>query len=270
MPAVPDGNHRTVGDRPGGHDVGERLYVTGDSIVHRLPAHVKLLSAVTTILVVVLTPAQWWPAFLGYFALVTGVVAVARIPLRAVLARMTVELPFVVFAVLLPVVGRDPRIPVGPVELSEPGLWAMWNILAKATIGVAISITLAATTPARDLVGGLRRLHAPDLLVQILAAMVRYVHVVTAEYQRMAQARAARGFRARSPRSWPVLAQSMGALFIRSYERGERVHAAMLSRGYTGRMPDLGGPAPAVPVWPAAVLPAAAVVVCCVTWLVVS
>jgi cobalt/nickel transport system permease protein len=49
--------------------------------------------------------------------------------------------------------------------------------------------------------------------------------------------RESRGFSARNPRHWPVLARSAGALFIRSYERGERVHLAMLSRGYTGKMP---------------------------------
>lgn len=50
-------------------------------------------------------------------------------------------------------------------------------------------------------------------------------------------ARESRGFRARSVRQWRVLAGSLGALFIRSYERGERVHLAMLSRGYAGRLP---------------------------------
>jgi cobalt/nickel transport system permease protein len=73
--------------------------------------------------------------------------------------------------------------------------------------------------------------------VQIMAFMVRYLEVVTGEMQRMKVAREARGFRASNPRHWPVLARSAGALFIRSYERGERVHLAMLSRGYTGTMP---------------------------------
>ena len=50
-------------------------------------------------------------------------------------------------------------------------------------------------------------------------------------------ARESRGFAARDVRHLPVLAKSAGALFIRSYERGERVHLAMLSRGYTGSMP---------------------------------
>ncbi|MDQ3787826.1 MAG: CbiQ family ECF transporter T component, partial [Actinomycetota bacterium] len=60
---------------------------------------------------------------------------------------------------------------------------------------------------------------------------------------RMKVARDSRGFTARDPRHWPVLARSFGALFIRSYERGERVHLAMVSRGWTGAMPDRGRPA---------------------------
>jgi cobalt/nickel transport system permease protein len=78
--------------------------------------------------------------------------------------------------------------------------------------------------------------------VQILASMIRYVHVVGAEAQRMSRARQARGFSARGPRAWPVLARSLGTLFIRSYERGERVHLAMLSRGFTGTMPQMRPP----------------------------
>jgi cobalt/nickel transport system permease protein len=67
-----------------------------------------------------------------------------------------------------------------------------------------------------------------------MSFMVRYLDVVTDEMRRMKVARESRGFTARNPRHWPVVARSAGALFIRSYERGERVHLAMLSRGYTG------------------------------------
>jgi cobalt/nickel transport system permease protein len=73
--------------------------------------------------------------------------------------------------------------------------------------------------------------------VQIMGFMVRYLDVVTDELRRMHVARESRGFSARNPRHWPVIAKSAGVLFIRSYERGERVHLAMLSRGYDGRMP---------------------------------
>ena len=67
--------------------------------------------------------------------------------------------------------------------------------------------------------------------------MFRYLEVVTGELRRIKIARDSRGFQARSIRQWRVLAGTLGALFIRSYERGERVHLAMLSRGYAGRLP---------------------------------
>jgi cobalt/nickel transport system permease protein len=104
---------------------------------------------------------------------------------------------------------------------------------------VLASLTLAATTEPHDLLAGLERLRLPAQLVEIMAFMIRYLDVVTDEMRRMRVARESRGFNARDVRHWPVLARSAGALFIRSYERGERVHLAMLSRGYTGTMPPL-------------------------------
>jgi cobalt/nickel transport system permease protein len=102
----------------------------------------------------------------------------------------------------------------------------------KGTLGVLASLLLAATTEPHDLVHGLERLRMPALMVQILAFMVRYLDVVGDEMHRMRIALSSRGFTPRNPRHWPVIARSAGALFIRSYERGERVHLAMLSRGH--------------------------------------
>ena len=102
----------------------------------------------------------------------------------------------------------------------------------KATLGVLASLLLAATTDPRDLLVGLERLRVPVQLVQIMGFMVRYLDVVTDELRRMRTARESRGFTARNPLHWPVIGRSAGALFIRSFERGERVHLAMISRGY--------------------------------------
>ena len=102
------------------------------------------------------------------------------------------------------------------------------------------SLVLATTTEPRHVVAGLERLRLPSQLVQIMGFMVRYLEVVTGEMARMKVARESRGFRARRSAPWPVLATTAGALFIRSYERGERVHLAMLSRGYT--RPAAGDP----------------------------
>jgi cobalt/nickel transport system permease protein len=74
-------------------------------------------------------------------------------------------------------------------------------------------------------------------MVNIASFMLRYINVVTDEMERMRIARASRGFEARGIRDWRILASVVATLFMRSYERGERVHLAMLSRGFTGVLP---------------------------------
>ncbi|PVG81057.1 cobalt ECF transporter T component CbiQ [Nocardioides gansuensis] len=215
-----------------------RLHYHGHSPVHRTPAHVKLLALVAFMLVVVATPAGWWTFHGVQAVLLLGVVAASRVPPLYLAKRMVVEVPFVVFALLVPFVATGPRTDVLGLSLSEPGLVAAGALLAKGTLGVLASLTLAATTEAPDLLRGLQRLRMPDLLVQIMGFMIRYLDVVTGELGRMTTAMRARGCEPRSPRHWPVLARAMGSLFIRSYERGERVHLAMLSRGYDGSLPS--------------------------------
>src|SRR3546814_9332852 len=152
---------------------------------------------------------------------------------------MLSEVPFVLFAVLMPFIATGERIDVLGVSVSQPGLVAGATFLVKATLGVMASLSLAATTDPVDLLRGLRRLHMPEQLVSIMGFMIRYLDVITGELSRMVVGMRSRGCDPRSPRHWPTLARTLGALFIRSYERGERVHLAMLSRGYTGRMPEL-------------------------------
>ena len=216
---------------------GHRLHYHGHSPVHRAPAHLKILALLAFTIVVVATPRDWFPAFVAYLAVIGAVVGVSRVPPTYILKRTVVEVPFLVFALLLPFVAAGPQTEVLGVGLSESGLLSAWGLVAKGTLGVLASLTLAATTEPQELLAGLERLRLPNQLVQIMAFMVRYLDVVTGEMQRMRVARESRGFTARNPRHWPVLARSAGALFIRSYERGERVHLAMLSRGYDGKLP---------------------------------
>ena len=99
------------------------------------------------------------------------------------------------------------------------------------------SLLLAATTTTRDLIVGLDRLRCPQILTQIATFMLRYLDVLLGEARRMRIARISRGD---DPRFlWQVrgFAAGIGALFLRAFERGERVYLAMVSRGYAGRMP---------------------------------
>jgi cobalt/nickel transport system permease protein len=165
------------------------------------------------------------------------VLALSGVPARFFLSRLAIDIPFVLFALLLPFVGVAPRAPLGPFSVSIAGLIGAWNLLAKATLGAGASVLLAATTEVPDLLGGLERLRVPRVLVAIAAFMVRYLEVIAGELRRTRTAMTARGL----DLSWLAqarpLAASAGALFVRSYERGERVHQAMLARGYQGEMP---------------------------------
>ena len=244
-----------------------RLYRHAESPVHRLTPQSKLVATVLFVFVVVSTPREAVWAFGLYALLLAGVAAVARVPAGLVLRRMVVEVPFVLFAVLMPFLSRGERVDVLGVSLSVGGLWAAWNVLAKATLGVVCSILLAATTDLRGLLVGLERLRMPTLMVQIMTFMVRYGDVIGDEMQRMKVARESRGFEGRDIRALPVVARSAGALFIRSYERGERVHLAMLSRGYTGTLP-MQGQDTTVAQWRTALaLPATALCVALAAWV---
>ncbi|MFI8168113.1 cobalt ECF transporter T component CbiQ [Streptomyces sp. NPDC086081] len=244
-----------------------RLYRHGHSPVHGLPPHTKLAAVFAFVVVVVSTPREAMWAFGLYAVLLGGVAYLARVPAAFLLRRLLIEVPFVAFAVLMPFVAEGERVEVLGLSLSVNGLWGAWNVLAKGTLGVAASVLLAATTELRELLLGLQRLRLPPLLVQIASFMIRYGDVVTDEMRRMRIARESRGFEARGVRHWGVLATSAGALFIRSYERGERVHLAMLSRGYAGSMPVIDEVTATRAQWSYALaLPGAALAVCLLGW----
>lgn len=207
--------------------------------MHRLPSEVKIVAAFLGVVCVVATPREAFPVFAGYLLLLAAIWVVAGIPPGWMARRALIEAPFVVLAVLLPFAGSAPRVEWLGLDLSVPGLLAAWNILVKGTLGVLTSLTLASTTPLRELLLGLQRLHAPPLVVTIATLMLRYVDVIVGEAARMRLARISRGHDPRFLWQVGATARGVGALFVRSYERGERVHLAMLSRGWSGEMPRL-------------------------------
>ena len=172
-----------------------------------------------------------WPYGIGF---VVALVFLARsgATWRWVLPRLSVEIPFAVFALLMPFVALGPRVAVGPLWLSVDGIWAGWSLLATATTSVLAALAFARSTPVEDLLAGLRLLRVPEPLTEIGMFFARYVSVTAGRWQAMSRSRAARGFSARTPAAWAPITQALGLLFLRSYEQGERVHRAMLARGY--------------------------------------
>ena len=222
-----------------GADHAHPLYLPGSSLVHRLPPQVKVLAAFLFVCCVVATPREVFWAFGSYFLVLAGVWAVAAIPPGWIARRALIEAPFIVLAVLLPFAEGGQRVHVAGVSLSVTGLLAGWNIVIKGTLGVLTSLTLAATTSPRDLLIGLQRLRVPSTITTIATLMLRYLEVIVGEARRMRIARISRGHDPRLLWQAGATARGIGSLFLRSYERGERVHLAMLARGWTGQMPVL-------------------------------
>jgi cobalt/nickel transport system permease protein len=211
---------------------GHRLLYPGRSPLHRLGGHVKIVGLLGFMLVVVATPRAWFVLYLPYSLALAATVAVSRVPLSYLAKRMVVEAPFLAFAALLPFLADGPSMNLAGMAVSKPGLLAACDLAMTSTLGTMAGLLLAATTEPAELLRGMRRLRVPAELVQIMSFMIRYADLVLDEMRRMRIALESRGFDPCSPRHWRVISRSAGALFIRSYERGERVHVAMLSRGY--------------------------------------
>jgi cobalt/nickel transport system permease protein len=226
----------------GGHAHG--LFVHSDSLVHRLPPQCKLGAAFGFVLVAVVTPREAFWAFGLYSLMLIAIARIADVRLRFIARRLAFGAPFLLFALCLPLLASGERIEVLGIGLAREGLWSAWNIVAKASLGLAASILLGASTPMAEILYGLERLRCPKVIVSIAGFMVRYGDLITGEMRRMKIARESRGYNPRWIWQARALGAGIGTLFIRSYERGERVYLAMVSRGFAGSMPVLhSGPA---------------------------
>lgn len=231
----------------------EGLYRPGASPLHRLAPQAELTALVAFTFAVVATPREAVWAFGVYAALLAALFALARVPAWWIATRSLVEAPFVLLAFAFPFLAGGETVPWGFMELSVEGLWAGWNLLAKATLGVWAALLLAATTPVASLLAGLSRLRCPQILLQITAFAIRYAHVTAAEVAQMRRARLARLDDPRFLWQTRALAAGLGVVFVRSYERGERVWQAMAARGYTGRLPlDVSPAGAGIGQWSAA------------------
>ncbi len=223
-------------------------YQTGNSFLHRLAPRVKVVMTALFILSALLIPDGAWTAFLLSLMMLLVLIRIAAAPIGMAFKRSLVILPFTLtaFSVLFVTPGA-PLIVLHPgpwtLTMTDAGVIRFASILARSLLAVKIAILLTATTPFPDLLHAFRHLHLPRTLVSILAFMYRYLFVLGDEATRLMRARQARSARlpGRSGGAnlmWrgKVAGGMAGQLFLRSLERGERVHQAMLARGYRGHI----------------------------------
>lgn len=215
------------------------------SIIHNLDARTKILAFLGLIVVTVLTPPQYWPIFLVHLGLMAGTLILSRVPVGYVLTRSLIILPFVLLtAVFLPFLPGDrpaggTSLGVGDIALNATGLQVFGNIVIKGFIGVFAIILLSATTPFPKILEALRKFKVPVLFTLLLGFIYRYFFVLLDEVLRMKQAIDSRGYNGRWIWQARAVGRLLGQLFLRTYERGERVYLGMIARGFQGSSRNL-------------------------------
>ena len=225
-------------------------YRPGRSLIHQLDARVKLVLAVAFIFTAALTPVGAWPVYLLLFALVISVEVLSELGVGFVLRRAVLALPFVLAALPVIFTIEGPALfslPIGPwtLTVTVPGLERFISIALKSWISVQMAIVLATSTTFPDLMVAMRAVHVPRLLVAIFGLMWRYLFVFADEVLRLIRARQARsgetdqpGLKTGGSVVWRArIAGGMaGNLFLRAFERSDRIYMAMVARGYDGEV----------------------------------
>jgi cobalt/nickel transport system permease protein len=216
-----------------------------ESFIHRLDPRTKLLCLVAFVVVVVSTPPNKHVNFAAYAVVLLAVSLLSRIPLGYILKRSCLIIPFgLLAAACLPFwdptgSGHSNDLRVLGLGLSRHGLSVLWNVLIKSWLAVVAMTLLSSSTRFPALLKALTRLHVPNVPVVILSFMYRYVFVVADEAMRMQRAWKSRYLGGNNLRQIPSAGNLIGLLFIRAYERAERIFQSMTSRGFDGRVRTL-------------------------------
>ncbi len=227
-------------------------YQNTGSHIHRLDPRLKLIAVIGFILCVSLTPVGAFGAYSGFFTLTMLAALTARVDPWLVVKRSFIALPFAAAAITLVFTMSGPSLATLPlinVPISAPGVVRFVSILFKSTISVQAAVILILTTHLTEMLWALGALHVPRVLVSIVNFMVRYMFLLAEESVRLTRARNSRSavlggrssepgiiFRARTA------GRMIGNLFLRSFERSERIYQAMISRGYQGQMQQFDPP----------------------------
>jgi cobalt/nickel transport system permease protein len=229
------------------HDNVFDRYHPGESPIHHLDPRIKVVVTIGFILSNVLLPDAAWLAFvISWFFILIGSV-VSKLGIGYIFKRSFVALPFALAAVtaIFTIPGNSLATwHIGSMVLivTDAGLLHFATIMLRAWLSVQAALLLVTTTRFPDLIHALEHLHFPGILVTIIAFLYRYLFVLTDEVLRMTRARRARsasvaGYRSGGSLAWRahITGNMVGQLFLRSYERSDRIYNAMLARGYAGQ-----------------------------------
>lgn len=218
----------------------EEEFANGDSLAHRLDPRVKIVMATLFSIVVAVSDR-----FLALFpALVIGfiLVLVSAVPTKKLFQRLAPVNALIIFLwFFLPFTfDGEPLFKVGSLVATREGVWHATQITIKSNAIMTVLIALVASTPVFTLGHAMHELRIPSKIVHLFFFTYRYIHVIHREYLRLVNAMKIRGFRpGTNIHTYRTLAHLIGFLFVKSHDRGQRVHNAMLCRGFRGRLYSL-------------------------------
>ena len=203
-----------------------------DAPLQRLDTRLKLIFTFAFLICVFATPIGSWRMLVAEGLFLAFIIGVSGVPPTSLLRRWTGFL--VLFGFLTAMVA-----PSRPEAASQGVVVVAVSILAKDSLAFLATLLLVQVTPFRLLLNAFASLGMPKALVATLHFMYRYLFVFAEELDRMTLARRSRTFRRSGRLDWGLLTGLIGVLFLRSIERGERVHQAMLARGWDGHLRGL-------------------------------
>lgn len=207
------------------------------SLWHQLAPQTRVLCTLLLVFAIALTPHGRWLTWAIYGMGVGTIVLVSRVTLLTLLQRVSVELVFIGL-ILINTLFRDTGTVLwqwGWLQITDEGVIVLGSVFLKAILSLLMLNILVMTTAVPALLYALTTLRTPPLLVAILGAMYRYINVLIEEFQAMRRAAISRNLLSSNHWYRLVIANMIGSLFIRTYERGDRIHQAMLARGYDGQ-----------------------------------
>lgn len=213
-------------------------YSSETSPVHRLNPTVALFSFLGFVVAVVLAPTGSFAPLLAAFLSLSIVVLVSRVPARFILGRSLVVIPFAMAIGAFNLLGKAGEIFLQGRFSSSPafvpiGASPFLSMMLKSFLCVVAMTLLVSTMGSARLLSTFRRIGVPSGITVVAGFLCRYVTLVAEELLRMKRARdARRAGRFSRVSELRSAGRLVGVLFIRSYERAERIHAAMCSRGF--------------------------------------
>jgi cobalt/nickel transport system permease protein len=208
-----------------------------DTPLTRLDPRAKVVTTLAFIVAVVSFDRYAVAALLPLAAFPVALAVLGEVPAAPLLRKLLLAAPFAVLVGLFnPLLDRVPMLGFG--ELTVTAGWVSFaSILLRFALTVGAALVLVAGTGMHTLCVALARLGVPQVLTAQLLFLFRYAFVLGGEAARMATARDLRsGGRALVLSAYGPLA---GHLLLRAFERAQRIHWAMLARGFDGELRSL-------------------------------